>query len=217
VSTIQFFGIVCFSASCLSTGMYAQLLSPPGLGVTAEYPAHVTTGTYSIPVLAASGEDRFGEEYGELEPGIAPAVLNWPERSAGKPTSSVVSLHDLEHPIPKKAIRQAYEAQRLARANEIPKAIAKLESALRLDPSYRDAHVNLGVQFTRLGRNADARAEFQKAVDIGPPAAPIYSDLAVVSLALHQSQDADHYAHKALELDPENSAALNVLQFASTH
>jgi Flp pilus assembly protein TadD len=73
------------------------------------------------------------------------------------------------------------------------------------------------VQYTRVGRSADARAEFQKALDLGPPSAPIYVDLAFTSLVLHEYRDAETFARKALELDPPNSYAQQALQFASQH
>jgi Flp pilus assembly protein TadD len=168
-------------------------------------------------MLSASGENPIGEESQEFEPGNSPLVLNWPGRSSGVAAANLVSLHDLEHPIPQKAIREAYEAQQLARSNNFAKAIAKLEHAVRLAPSYRDAHANLGVQYARVGRGNDARAEFQKAIDIGPPIAPVYANMALVSLSLHLSQEADTFAHKALELDPGNRAAQKVLQYMPSH
>jgi tetratricopeptide (TPR) repeat protein len=206
VSTIQYLAVLCFS-----TSIYAQLpLSDSNSNYT-------NGGAHSVPILSASGENPIGEESQEFEPGNSPLDLNWPGHSAGVATSNVVSLHDLQHPIPQKAIQEAYEAQQLVRSHNIPKAIAKLEHAIRLAPSYRDAHVNLGVQYARLGRGNDARAEFQKAIDIGPPIAPAYADMALVSLTLHLSQEADTFAHKALELDPDNRTAQTVLQYTPTH
>jgi len=178
---------------------------------------HVPVGSFSVRLVTAPGAAPLLEEYHEFEPGGAPLVLDLPERAASQPISGLVSLHDLEHPVSKKAIREAYEAQQLARTNDFPKAIAKLEKAIRIDPAYRDAHVNLGVQYTRVGRSADARAEFQRALDIGPPTAPIYADLALISLALHQNQEAASYAQKALKLDPANGAAHLVLRKGLTH
>jgi len=206
VSTIQFLAILCFS-----TSLYAQL------PLSHCAPNYTDGGAHSTPIMSASGENPIGDESREFEPGNSPLVLNWPEPSAGETTTGVVSLHDLQHPIPQKAIREAYEAQKLALSNNIPKAIAKLEHAIRLAPSYRDAHVNLGVQYARLGRGNEARAEFQKAIEIGPPIAPVYANMALVSLSLNLSQEAESFAHKALELDPGNRAAQKVLQFMPTH
>jgi tetratricopeptide (TPR) repeat protein len=205
VSTIQYFAVLCFSAS-----LYAQR-------PLSEISNYTNGGAHSVPLLSASGENPIGDESREFEPGDSLLVLNWPGRSSGVATANVVSLHDLEHPIPEKAIREAYQAQQLARSSNFAKAIAKLEHAVRLAPSYRDAHANLGVQYARVGRENDARAEFQKAIEIGPPIAPVYANMALVSLSLHLSQEAGTFAHKALELDPGNRAAQKVLEFMPTH
>ena len=178
---------------------------------------HVPAGTYSVRLVTAPGGPALVEEFHEFEPGGAPLILDLPDRPSDKPISGIVSLHDLEHPVPKKARQAAFEAQQFAHANNLPKAIAKLEQAIRIDPSYRDAHINLGVLYVRLGRTADARAEFQKALDIGPPAAPLYADLALVSAALRQFPDAESFAHKALKLDPANSTAQVVLEHLPGH
>jgi Flp pilus assembly protein TadD len=149
------------------------------------------------------------------QPHSASLVPDWPEPSDPKPISGVVSLRELQHPVPKKALVAAYQAQRLSSAHKSSQAIAKLEAAIRIDPSYRDAHCNLGVEYARAGRLVDARAEFQKALDIGPPAAPIYANLALTLLAARELDQALALARKALELDPADSAAQMLLKAAA--
>jgi tetratricopeptide (TPR) repeat protein len=178
---------------------------------------HVPVGSFSVRLVTAPGEAPLVEEHYQFEPGGGPLVLDLPERADNKPISGLVSLRDLQHPIPKKAIREAFEAQQFSREHNLPKAIAKLEDAIRIDPNFRDAHLNLGVEYTRVGRIVDARAQFQKALEIGPPAAPIYIDLALTSMALHDYREALAFARKALELDPANGNAQKALQFASQH
>ena len=178
---------------------------------------HVPAGSFSVRVVTAPGGPPIVEEFHEFEPGSEPLVLHLPESSAAKPISGVVSLRQLEHPIDKKAIKEAYEAQQYERANNLPKAIAKLERAIQIAPEFRDAHLNLGVQYVRVGRTAAARVEFQKALDIGPPAAQIYADLALTSLAVREFREAETFARKALELDPANSGAQRALAYASAH
>jgi hypothetical protein len=175
---------------------------------------HVPVGSFSVRLVTAPGEDPLVEQYHQFEPGGAPLVLDLPERADNKPISGFVSLRDLQHPIPKKAIHEAFEAQQFSREHNPPKAIAKLEDAIRIDPDFRDAHLNLGVEYTRVGRIADARAEFQKALAIGPPAAPIYIDLALTSMALRDYREAEAFARKALELDPANAGAQRALKLA---
>jgi tetratricopeptide (TPR) repeat protein len=178
---------------------------------------HVPVGSFSVRLLAAPGTAPLIEEFHEFQPGGAPLVLELPDRSANKPISGLVSVHDLQHPIPKKAIKEAFEAGQLAKANDLPKAITKLEDAIRIAPQFRDAHLNLGVEYARSGRTVDARAEFDKALEIGPPAAPIYADLALLCAATKQLAEAEKFARKALELDPANTTGKRVLEYALTH
>jgi Tfp pilus assembly protein PilF len=166
--------------------------------------SHAEATVYTRPLMTAAGD--------------APIVGNLnPFPSAPQPITGVVSLRELQHPIPGKALRDAYQAQDLAHANKVAKAIAKLEEAIRIAPQYRDAHVNLGVQYARRGRTADARAELEKALEIGPPIAAIYFDLALASLGVGQPRDAEYYARKALELDPRDDGAQWALRQALTH
>lgn len=242
---IRFFGIICFSVSLYAQFSGAQGISVTGeirshgdIGsnqfLVEVYDSRTNTvierapvsdgqfeldrvppGSYTVRVLTGPGSDPVIEEYHQFESGSAPLILTLPEHTSEKPISGVVSVHDLEHPVSKKAIREAYQAQKLERANEIPQAISKLENAIRIDPLYRDAHVNLGVLYARAGRTVDAKAQFQKALDIGPPAAPVYADLALTFLALQQYRDAETSARKALELDSANTAAQRVLKYTS--
>ena len=156
--------------------------------------------------LALKAPDEFDE------PEMAPLVPDWPQPQTAEPPAGSVSLRELQHPISKKALRAAYEAEQFSQAHDTAKAIEKLEKAVHIDPSYRDGHCNLGVQYARAGRITDARAEFQKALDIGPPAAPIYADLALTLAASGDMREAQALARKALELDPDNRPAQRIAQ-----
>jgi tetratricopeptide (TPR) repeat protein len=137
--------------------------------------------------------------------------------SEPSPVTAVVSLRELQHPIPRKAAQKAYDAQKLTKANKLPQAIAKLEEAIRIAPEYRDAHWNLGGLYGKLGRSSEARDQFLKALEIGPAASPIYFNLALLSLDEHKYVDARKWAAKALELDPANGLAKQVREFALSH
>jgi tetratricopeptide (TPR) repeat protein len=189
VFRLQFAGLIFFSAS-----LYAQF-------PTVQLPPHVTP---AASLLTASGERPIFDEFPPLP-------------SDPKPITGVVSVRELQHPIPRKATQKAFDAQKLANANKLPQAIAKLEEAVRIAPEYRDAHWNLGVLYGRLGRLAEARAQFQKAIDIGPPASGIYFNLALISLEAREYGEAQNWAAKALKLDPANSPAKIALEAALNH
>ncbi len=173
--------------------------------------------TEAAPALTAAGGIAGTQRNYSFGLSGTEQALDFPERSPNEPISGLVSLRELTHPVSKKAVRAAYEAQKSAAAGDFPAAIAKLEKAIRIDPAYRDAHLNLGVQYARAGRNGEARAEFQKSLDIGPPASPIFVDLALISLASRQYREAETLARKALELDPANRGAQRVLMYASQY
>jgi tetratricopeptide (TPR) repeat protein len=214
VFTNRFFGMIFFLASLLATASNAQVSAASETDIPGEIPAR-STNPYSLPMRTAAGEKSLG--FDAFETGAEATVSDFPEPAAPKPISGLVSVRELQHPIPKKAIRTAYQAQQLADANQVEKAIAKFEDAIHIYPAFRDAHLNLGVMYARAGRGAEARAEFQKALDIGPPAAPIYNDLALISLNSHQYHDAEYFARQALALDPANGSAQAVLKMALTH
>ena len=171
---------------------------------------------YTLRVVTAPGEDPLLEESTRMGFGNS-LVLRLPEQKTSQPVSGKVSLQQLQHPVPKQAIRAAKEAERYSEAHETPKAIAKLEQAVRIAPYYRDGHSNLGVQYARAGRLAEALAQFHFALDIGPPNALIYSNLALALLTLKQFRDGEEFARKAVALDPENTIAQKLLRYAVAH
>ena len=214
---ICLFGIFCFTAV-----LEAQLGPSRSVGDTPGHPSHIAgTSPYWVPLLSASGEDFAGGVFRPYDVPDEPAGVilfpDLPDRDTREPISGVISVHDLQYPIPKKALKDAYEAERFAHKRDFSKAAAKLEDAIRMAPHYRDAHLNLGVLYARLGRTADARAEFQKALDIGPLAPIIYVNLALISLASQSYQEAESLARKALELDPRNRGAQQILAYATSH
>lgn len=192
MSTVRFFGMMALSM-CLRAQIY-----PVPLGANPS-PRH-----FDSPLMTASGD--------------APMMNGFPALPAVRaPIAGVVSLRELEHPIPRKALREAYQGQKLADAHKTAESIARYEKAVRIDPQYRDARVDLGVEYARAGRMADAREQFQKALEIGPPVPAIYFDLALAALDSHEYGDAGKLARKALELAPEHQGAKAVLEYALTH
>lgn len=139
------------------------------------------------------------------------------EREQAKPISGVISLHQLQHPPSKKAVRLFEEARRYSQAHDTEKAIGKLEEAIHIAPSFAEAHQNLGVQYARSGRTIEAMTQFETALELGPPDAKAYLNLGWCYVGLRQFREAEKLAQKALSLDPDNAPARALLQVASTH
>jgi len=171
---------------------------------------------YSIRVVTAPGETPLVEESQPMGYGT-PVVLRLPEQKRNQPPAGKVSVRELQHPIPKQALRAAFEAQQYLEGHETAKAIAKLELAIRIAPAYREAHANLGVQYARAGRMDEAAGQFQTALAIGPPDVLIYTNLALAMLALKQYREGEEFAQKALSLEPENAKSQSLLRYAAAH
>jgi Flp pilus assembly protein TadD len=54
----------------------------------------------------------------------------------------------------------------LLEAGDLAGAIERLETAVKLDPDYPEAHHNLGVAYKRAGRRSDAVRELRRATGL---------------------------------------------------
>jgi tetratricopeptide (TPR) repeat protein len=171
---------------------------------------------YAIRVVTAPGATPLVEEPQPMGNNGSPVVLRLPEQKTNQPPAGIVSVHQLQHPIPKQALRALVEAQQYS-ARDTAKAIAKLELAIRIAPTSREAHANLGVQYARAGRMDEAAGQFQAALAIGPPDVLIYTNLTLAMLALNQYREAEEFAQKALSLEPENARSQRLLRYAAAH
>jgi len=50
-----------------------------------------------------------------------------------------------------------------SRTNRLQKAVATYQRALKIDPAYAEAHLNLGFAYQRLQRSTDAGKEYAEA------------------------------------------------------
>lgn len=219
-------GEIRMSSHAVAGSLYAELFDAQSRSVVAraaiingrfDFP-HVIPGSYTIRVVKALGDQPLVEQpqqIGDVQ--TSPIVVVLPTGVEEKPPLGGVSMRELRPPIPRKAIHAAQEAQRFSQSGDTHKAIVKLEAAIRIAPAYRDAHVNLGVEYARAGRIEDALKEFREALDIGPPAAVIYTNLAVALLAIRRFQEARAAISKALTLDSANSAAGRLLGYADAY
>jgi len=133
------------------------------------------------------------------------------------PISGVVSVQQLRHPAPKKAMQAMREAVRYEQEHNTTKTIEKLELAVRIDPLFREAQTNLGAQYVHAGRLDEAVPHFQKAYEAGPPDPITCANLAWAYTHLREWREAEAMARKALELSPGNPKAEKILKYASAH
>jgi tetratricopeptide (TPR) repeat protein len=90
-----------------------------------------------------------------------------------------------------------------AQAKDFEQASAEFEEALRQDPEYVSARVNLGVAYYQLQRLEDAIEQYEKALELEPEDAGIYSNLAAAYVQQGDLEEALDAYLRATNLDPE--------------
>jgi len=177
---------------------------------------HVAPGRFTVRVPSGPGDDPLFEDSRRIDQFSSPLIVDL-QRPAAQPITGVVSLRELQHPPKQKAVRDLFEAHQYWKAHDSAKAISKLEEAIRIDPSFREAHINLGVQYARSRRVSEAVGQFHTALAIGPADAIVYSNLAWGYAALGDFRESEAFARQAVALDPGNGPAKILLRIASTH
>jgi len=124
------------------------------------------------------------------------------EPKAERPPSGGVSVQELRHPPARKAVVLAAKAFKLSADGDHARAAEALEKAVRIDPTYLAASINLGVQYTYLKRFEDGIAEFSRANRIAGPNPVALCDMAFADLQLRRREEALAALDACLKLDP---------------
>jgi tetratricopeptide (TPR) repeat protein len=103
----------------------------------------------------------------------------------------------------------------LLQAGRLSEAIAQFEAALKLSPTFADAHNNLGNAWAKLpGRLNDAIAEFKEVLRLQPDFAPGWHNLGTSWFYLGNLPAAAAAFREELRLSPNDPAARQALAAA---
>jgi tetratricopeptide (TPR) repeat protein len=166
------------------------------------------SGNYTLRVSNQYGAEIISERIHVSHPvtfitvTVIPVTL--PDQES-QPTAQTVSVRQLQHQPPKKALHAMAKAQDLAQRGANERAVAELEKAIALDPEFAVAHSNLGVQYALLNQNEKAAAEFRRAAQLDPGSSMFESNLACVLIWMRKYSEAEEHARIAVYLD--NSSA----------
>jgi hypothetical protein len=130
--------------------------------------------------------------------------IKLPEGTGDKPASGTVSLAELQHKIPRRALKEAEKANKALQKNDLPTLIQHLEKALEIDPEFFAARRNLAKALVVTGQTEKALPVFQKLLQNEPHSVLAYDGLGAVYLTSHHFADAEAAARKALEIDGSN-------------
>ena len=87
-------------------------------------------------------------------------------------------------------------------------ALDHLTAALRLNPRFAAAHMDVAWLLNRLGRTAEALPHFQKAVEIDPRDARALDELGSAYISLDRPTDAEKVLRRALAISPDDPGVL---------
>ena len=93
------------------------------------------------------------------------------------------------------------EAQKLSKAGRYQDAAIALEKAIKVSPTFAEAHTNLAVQYLRLGQLEKAREQAGLGMEIAGPNIRDLTNLAVAEWSLGRKTEALQFARAALRLD----------------
>jgi Tfp pilus assembly protein PilF len=169
-----------------------------------EYRASVVDTLYQQVLYSASARITGAEDL----------AIRLPKQGTEEPSSGTVSVRELQQRIPSKA-RKAYgRALAEFRKGNTGKAIADLEKAIQIDPSFADAHNDLGGCYAKLGQADKAVVEFAEASSLDPDSAVMMYNFALTLVGLKRFPEAEDAARAALKLAPSLAQAHFVLGYS---
>ena len=144
---------------------------------------------------------------------IAPAARALPAMPVGGAT---VSVNQLRHDPSGRAAQEFAIGEEFLLKQDIPNARKHLLKAVKADPGYAEAHLELGTTAFRSGQIAEARLEFERAVQLDPKQPIAWGNLASLLFQTKAYNQAEVVANQGLQSFPYD-AKLHFLAGASRY
>ena len=169
----------------------------------------IPQGTYQMEVRNMHGEVVKQQMLTVVGPSMETIItltsaLRAP-RAASPSDGATVSLNRLRHDPDGKAEREFKIGSDLLLKKDLASARKHLVKALKADPDFADAHLELGTTAYRMGEIDTAKQEFEQALKLDPKLTIAWSNLA--SLLFHQKahDEAEIAARHGLEAVPTDA------------
>ena len=112
---------------------------------------------------------------------------------------------------PPEALDEMEKARKASQKNDSLKASKHLKKAIEIYPALYQAHNNLAVEYSKLGRFEEAVQALKGSIAIQPDDATTQRNLAQLYLASGRLDEALKHLQASLELEPRNSKSLLLL------
>ena len=126
------------------------------------------------------------------------AICQWNDNR----NTSTVSLKELEHKIPKTALKQCKRGVEASKNGDLLLAKECFKNAIDIDPNFADAHNDLGVVLAGLRQVDESIDQFEKTIDLAPRNTAALINLNLALFAQHRYHDVCLVARQALNIDP---------------
>lgn len=129
------------------------------------------------------------------------SAISFAQTSPPPDRTDTVSVFELQHKLPPKAIKEGRAADKAFAKHNIPAYIDHVQKAIAIDPDYVIARRNLGVVYLMVDKYEDAVQQFQEVLKRDPRSVPSYAGLSCAYLQLEHYGDAETAARRALDID----------------
>ena len=126
--------------------------------------------------------------------------------------SGVVSALDLQ--APNKAVDEFNRATTLMKAQNSKEAVAHLQKAIHVYPSFVSAHIGLGLAYLDQEDPASAKSEFETAAQLDQKFPGSFLNLGLVALTMNDFATAQPQLERAASLRPNDPRILTTLAYA---
>jgi len=128
----------------------------------------VTPGDHRLRVSDARGRVLHEEMVSLYRDGETVSIGMRAEESAQRGQAQTVSLQELQHKSPRKALKEFNAARASLEKQQFARAVDHLKSALAVDPEFVEAHNDLGAAYFLREDYRRSAEHFQKAIDLAP-------------------------------------------------
>ncbi len=175
----------------------------------------VPAGDYVLRLTDSYG-NAITERQVSISGSLEQLTIRYPRQQVEQPVTGTISVGELkaERNIASKALNEFRKGVTAFQKRDYKKAETCLESAVAIDPSFANAHNELGAVYTELNQPEKAADEFRRAAEMDPDSPIMLYNLARTMLALDRYPDAETAVRAALQKDPSSAAAHFVLGFS---
>jgi tetratricopeptide (TPR) repeat protein len=122
-----------------------------------------------------------------------------------RPQAEIISVNDLL--VPAAAIKEFQRSEKSVHSGNFQSAAEHLKKALEIDPTFVQAHNNLGATYIQLNQYESAVTEFRKAIDLNKKMQEPYRNLGLGLFLLRRYPEAELAARQAMQLEPQRGHA----------